>query len=57
MGFQEHPELSQVLASIVTYYNPEATFTAIWVARDMEKGMHRDFNNDEEAMNYVVRQE
>ena len=54
MGFQEYPELSQVLASIVTYYNPEATFTAIWVARDMEKGMHRDFNNDEEAMNYVV---
>ena len=54
MGFQEYPELSQVLASIVTYYNPEATFTAIWAARDMEKGMHRDFNNDEEAMNYVV---
>ena len=54
MGFKEHPELSQVLATIVTYYNPEATFTAIWVARDMEKGMHRDFNNDEEAVNYVI---
>ncbi|CAE7691320.1 GIP [Symbiodinium sp. CCMP2592] len=30
-----------------------ATFTAIQVARNMDKGMHRDFNNDERAVNYV----
>ncbi|CAE7325391.1 unnamed protein product [Symbiodinium sp. KB8] len=52
-GFNEYPELSKVLSSILTYNNPEATFTAIMVARNMDRGMHKDFNNDEEAVNYV----
>ncbi|CAE7364368.1 unnamed protein product, partial [Symbiodinium microadriaticum] len=52
-GFSEHPELSKVLSSILTYNNPEATFTAIMVARNMDRGMHKDFNNDDEAVNYV----
>ena len=52
-GFSEHPELSKVLSSILTYNNPEATFTAIMVARNMDRGMHKDINNDEEAVNYV----
>ena len=52
-GFSEYPELSKVLSSILTYNNPEATFTAIMVARNMDRGMHKDFNNDEEAVNYV----
>ncbi|CAE7387258.1 unnamed protein product [Symbiodinium microadriaticum] len=52
-GFNEYPELSKVLSSILTHNNPEATFTAIMVARNMDRGMHKDFNNDEEAVNYV----
>ncbi|CAE7266511.1 unnamed protein product, partial [Symbiodinium sp. KB8] len=53
-GFSEYPELSKVLSSIILHDNPEATFTAIMVARNMDRGMHKDFNNDEEAVNYVL---
>ena len=53
-GISAYPQLSRVLSDIVKNYNPEATFTAIWVARNADRGMHRDFNNDETAMNYVV---
>ncbi|CAE7237540.1 unnamed protein product [Symbiodinium sp. CCMP2592] len=28
-------------------------FTAIWVARNAERGLHKDYNNDENAVNYV----
>ena len=52
-GFKEFPELTRVLARIILHDNPEATFTAIMVAKGNEKGMHRDFNNDEDAVNYV----
>ena len=53
-GFAEYPELSKVLAQLVLRVNPEATFTAIWVAKNSERGMHKDFNNDEQALNYVL---
>ena len=49
----EYPELAQVLAKILVVANPEATFTSMIVARNMDRGMHRDFNNDENAVNYV----
>ncbi|CAE7780733.1 unnamed protein product, partial [Symbiodinium sp. CCMP2456] len=52
-GFSEHPELSKVLSRIILTANPEATFTAILVGRNMDKGMHKDVNNDENALNYV----
>ena len=51
-GMAEYPELARVLAKILVA-NPEATFTSMIVARNMDRGMHRDFNNDENAVNYV----
>ncbi|CAE7251123.1 unnamed protein product [Symbiodinium sp. CCMP2592] len=53
-NFKEFPELAKVLSGIILYDNPEATFTAIMVAKGNEKGMHRDFNNDNKAVNYVM---
>ncbi|CAE7228272.1 unnamed protein product, partial [Symbiodinium sp. CCMP2456] len=53
-GFTEHPELAKVLSKMILYDQPEATFTAIMVARNMERGMHQDLNNDDGAMNYVL---
>ena len=53
-GFKEFPELTKVLARIILHDHPEATFTALMVAKTNEKGMHRDFNNDEGAVNYVM---
>ena len=53
-GLIDYPELTKVLTRIVIDYNPEATFTAVWVSRNQSKGVHRDFNNDEQAMNYVI---
>ncbi|CAE7210799.1 GIP [Symbiodinium sp. CCMP2592] len=52
-GLRQYPELSQVLSRIVLEVNPEANFTAIWVARNAERGLHKDYNNDENAVNYV----
>ncbi|CAE7459070.1 GIP, partial [Symbiodinium sp. CCMP2592] len=52
-GLGEYPELTKLLSKLILHDNPEATFTAIQVARNMDKGMHRDFNNDERAVNYV----
>ncbi|CAE7219055.1 GIP [Symbiodinium sp. CCMP2592] len=52
-GLGEYPELSRLLSKLILHSSPEATFTAIQVARNMDKGMHRDFNNDERAVNYV----
>ena len=52
-GMAEYPELARVLAKILVVANPEATFTSMIVARNMDRGMHRDFNNDENAVNYV----
>ncbi|CAE7334978.1 GIP [Symbiodinium sp. CCMP2592] len=52
-GLGEHPELSKLLSKLILHDNPEATFTAIQVARNMDKEVHRDFNNDERAVNYV----
>ncbi|CAE7329845.1 TY5A [Symbiodinium sp. CCMP2592] len=53
-GFAEYPGLAKVLSRIIVHVNPEATFTAIWVAKNSERGMHKDFNNDEAAVNYVM---
>ena len=53
-GLTDYPELARVLARVVLHYSPEATFTAIWVSRNQSKGMHRDFNNDERTVNYVL---
>ncbi|CAE7812024.1 unnamed protein product [Symbiodinium sp. CCMP2592] len=53
-NFKEFPELAKVLSRIILHDHPEATFTAIMVARGNEKGMHRDFNNDSQAVNYVM---
>ena len=53
-GFAEYPELAQVLSQMILNVNPEANFTAIWVARNSERGLHKDFNNDEKAVNYVL---
>ena len=52
-GLGDYPRLSALLSKLITTANPEATFTAIQVARNMDRGMHRDFNNDENAKNYV----
>ena len=52
-GLGDYPELTKLLSRLILTANPEATFTAIQVARNMDKGMHRDFNNDEQALNYV----
>ena len=53
-NFKEYPELTRVLSGIIHHDQPEATFTAIMVTRGNDKGMHRDFNNDVEAVNYVM---
>ena len=53
-NFKEYPELTRVLSGIIHHDHPEATFTAIMVAKGNEKGMHKDFNNDEDAVNYVM---
>ncbi|CAE7198011.1 GIP, partial [Symbiodinium natans] len=53
-GLHEHPELTRVLTRIVTEINPEANYMAIWVARNAERGMHKDSNNDEKAFNTVI---
>ena len=53
-GFAEYPELAKVLSQMILKVNPEANFTAIWVARNSERGLHKDFNNDEDAVNYVL---
>eukprot|EP00439_Symbiodinium_sp_Y106_P022018 s3672_g2.t1 len=53
-NFKEYPELTRVLSGIIHHDHPEATFTAIMVTKGNEKGMHKDFNNDEDAVNYVM---
>ena len=49
----DYPELGKVLSNVILTTNSEATFTAIQVARNMDRGMHRDYNNARDALNYV----
>ena len=48
-GLSDYPELAKVLSNVILTTNPEATFTAIQVARNMD----RDYNNARDALNYV----
>ena len=48
------PDLSRVLAKIITEHEPEATFTSILVSCSTGKDLHRDINNDYQTKNYVV---
>ena len=53
-GFAEFPQVSRVLAKMVTEIVPEATFTSIWVSRNIQRMMHTDQNNDEHTFNYAI---
>ncbi|CAE7189850.1 unnamed protein product, partial [Symbiodinium sp. CCMP2456] len=53
-AFKELPEVAKVLAKLVVEVDSEATFTAICVMRNTQRGQHRDSNNDEKANNYLV---
>ena len=53
-GFGENPQVSRVLARLVTEVVPEATFTSIWVSRNVQRLMHVDQNNDEATYNYAI---
>ena len=53
-GVPEYPDLSRVLARIITEHEPEATFTSILVSCNTGKDIHRDTNNDYQTKNYVV---
>ncbi|CAE7443424.1 unnamed protein product, partial [Symbiodinium sp. CCMP2456] len=53
-AFKEFPDVARVMAKVVLELEPEATFTAICVMRNSQRGQHRDSNNDEKANNYLV---
>ncbi|CAE7245980.1 unnamed protein product [Symbiodinium sp. CCMP2456] len=53
-AFKEFPDVAKALAKLVLELEPEATFTAICVMRNSQRGQHRDSNNDEKANNYLV---
>ena len=53
-GFAEFPQVSRALAKMVTEIVPEATFTSIWVSRNIQRLMHTDQNNDENTFNYAI---
>ena len=53
-GFAEFPQVSRVLAKMVIEVVPEATFTSIWVSRNIQRMMHMDQNNDEDTYNYAI---
>ena len=53
-GQQEFPEVTQVLARILREADPAATFTAMWVSRNVEKELHQDQNNAEASYNFAV---
>ena len=53
-GSLEFPELTKLMAGIITDTEPSATFTAMWVARNVERGVHQDQNNAGASYNYVV---
>ena len=54
VAFQEFPDVAKLLATLILEVNPEATFTAITVTYNMDRGQHRDSNNDENANNYLL---
>ena len=54
VAFNEFPDVARVLAGLILEVNPEATFTAITVTHNMDRGQHRDSNNDEKACNYLL---
>ena len=53
-GLPDYPDLSRLLAKIVTEHEPEATFTSILVSCNVGKDLHRDINNDYQTKNYVI---
>ena len=48
------PNTTRVLAKLVRERAPTATFTAVWISNNTQLEMHRDSNNDAEALNYVL---
>eukprot|EP00439_Symbiodinium_sp_Y106_P042989 s910_g5.t1 len=53
-GLPDYPDLSRLLAKIVTDHEPEATFTSVLVSCNVGKDLHRDINNDYQTKNYVI---
>ena len=47
-------DIARVLSRIVVEVSPDATFTALFVARNMDRGQHMDSNNDPLCHNYVL---